>query len=51
MSKFAEEESDREEDKSLPQGEEAGLEPGLATLYGLALSRGPQCYSDQWCLT
>ena len=31
MSKFAEEESDKEEDESLPQGEEAGLEPGLAT--------------------
>lgn len=37
MSKFAEEESDREEERSLPRGEEAGLEPGLATLYGLAL--------------
>lgn len=31
MSKFAEEGSDREEDESLPRGEEAGLEPGLAT--------------------
>lgn len=31
MSKFAKEESDREEDKSLPRGEEAELEPGVAT--------------------